>query len=201
MRHRKIGRRLGRSSSHRKALFQNMATALILTERDDDFYEGLFQADGKTKVKPPAIKGRIITTLSKAKELRPVIENCITVAKRALPHEQTAAEFATTAERNSEQWLKWRKSDQWQKWAAAMAPVVIAKRRAFQMLRSKDAVQLLFNEIAPRFADRKGGYTRILKLSKPRLGDAGDRAVLEFVGVHDRLKKKSERPQFEAKNS
>lgn len=198
MRHKRIGRRLGRSSSHRKALFQNMASALILTERDDEFYEGLFQSDGKTAVKPPAIKGRIVTTLPKAKELRPVIEHCITIAKKALPQEKAAAQFGTTAERNSEQWIKWRKSDQWKKWTAAMAPVVVAKRRAFQLLRNKDAVRLLFNEIAPRFVDRKGGYTRILKLSKTRLGDGGDRAVIEFVGVRDRVKKKSERPQFEA---
>jgi large subunit ribosomal protein L17 len=66
------------------------------------------------------------------------------------------------------------------------------------MLRNKDAVRLLFNEIAPRFADRPGGYTRILKLSKSRLGDGGDRAIIEFVGVHDRIKKKAQRPQFES---
>ena len=53
MRHRKKGRRLGRSSSHRKALMKNMAASLFLTERDDMFYEGLVQADGKTAVKPP----------------------------------------------------------------------------------------------------------------------------------------------------
>ena len=197
MRHRKVGRRLGRSSPHRKALMRNLASCLILTERDDEFYEGMFQSDGKTSIKPPAIKGRIITTLAKAKEARSYIERCISIAKRALPQQTAAAQFGSTAERNSEQWLKWRRSAQWKKWAAAMAPVVVAKRRAFQMLGSKDAVRLLFDEIAPRFADRKGGYTRILKLSKTRLGDAGDRAIIEFVGVHDRAKKKSERPQFE----
>jgi large subunit ribosomal protein L17 len=69
------------------------------------------------------------------------------------------------------------------------------------MLRNKDAVRLLFNEIAPRFVNRDGGYTRILKLSKPRLGDAGNRAAIEFVGVHDRAKKKAERPQFESDQS
>lgn len=201
MRHKRSGRRLGRSSSHRKALFQNLASALILTERDDDFYEGLFQSDGKTAVKPPAIKGRIVTTLAKAKEARPVVERCITVAKRALPQIEAAAEFETDADRNSEQWIKWRKSAQWKKWTAAMAPVVAAKRRAFRMLRNKDAVRLLFDEIAPRFATRDGGYTRILKLSKTRLGDAGDRAVIEFVGTHDRVKKKSEKPKFEAESA
>ena len=56
---------------------------------------------------------------------------------------------------------------------------------------------VLFETIAPRFSDRPGGYTRILRLAKPRLGDAGTRAVLEFVGVHDRVVQKSEKPAFE----
>jgi len=54
----------------------------------------------------------------------------------------------------------------------------------------------LFDEIAPRFADRNGGYTRILRLAKPRLGDAGVRAILEFVGTHDRVIQRSEKPAF-----
>jgi large subunit ribosomal protein L17 len=55
----------------------------------------------------------------------------------------------------------------------------------------------LFDEVAPRFTDRPGGYTRILRLAKPRLGDAGERAILEFVGVRDRVVQKSVRPTFE----
>ena len=55
------------------------------------------------------------------------------------------------------------------------------RRRAFALLRNKDAVTKLFETLGPRFADRPGGYTRILKLSKPRLGDAAERALIEFV--------------------
>ena len=55
------------------------------------------------------------------------------------------------------------------------------RRRAFAKLRQKEAVQKLFDVLGPRFKDRPGGYCRILKLSKPRLGDNGQRAVLEFV--------------------
>ena len=198
MRHRRSGRRLGRSSSHRKALMRNLACALILTERDEMFYEGLTQSDGKTAVKAPAHKGRIITTISKAKEVRPWVEKCITIARKALPNLAAAEQLVTTAERNSEEWKKWRNSDQWQQWAAAMAPALAARRRCFDFLRDKEAVSILFEDIAPRFEDRQGGYTRILRLAKPRLGDAGTRAIIEFVGQHDRVKRKdTQRPAFE----
>ncbi len=174
-------------------------SSLILSERDNEFYEGLLQADGKTAVKPPAIKGRIVTTLPKAKELRPMIERCITLAKKSIPHQDQAAELETDAERNTDRWIKWRKSDQWRQWADAIAPVVHAKRRVFRILRNKDAVRLLFDEIAPRFVDRNGGYTRVVKLSRPRLGDAGDKAIIEFVGVRDRPKKRAApKPDFAA---
>ncbi len=199
MRHRRKGRVLGRSSSHRKAMLRNLACSLFLTERDDMFYEGLMQADGKTKVNPPAFKGRVVTTLHKAKEVRPLVEKCITIAKKALDHESKAAEFETSAERNSDEWRQWRKSDNWQKWCEARAPIVNARRRAFQILRDDEAVEILFEEIAPRFTDREGGYTRIMRLAKPRLGDAGTRAILELVNEENvRVKRKSdtEKPAF-----
>ena len=65
------------------------------------------------------------------------------------------------------------------------------------MLGDKHAVNIVFDEIAPRFADRPGGYTRILKLAQTRLGDAGQKVILEFVGVHDRVATKSEKPAFD----
>ncbi len=185
MRHRKRGRRLGRSSSHRKAMLRNLASSLILTERDAEFDENA-----------PKTKGRIITTVPKAKEVRPLVEKCVTLARKALRHEQEAEQYASTAERGSEQWREWRQSSQWQQWAAARAPAVAARRRALQLLGNKQAVRILFEEIAPRMADRDGGYTRILRLAMPRLGDAGERAILEFVGRNDRVRVVSERPSF-----
>lgn len=187
MRHRRLGRKLGRSPSHQKALLRNLASALFLTERD---------AEGDDNA--PKIKGRIVTTLQKAKEVRPLVEKSISLACRALISSDEAGEFATDAARDSEAWRTWRKSDRWKKWAAAMAPVVAARRRAVQMLGDKQAVRILFATVAPRFRERNGGYTRILKLAKPRLGDAGARAILEFVGQNDRTEKRSEAPSFEA---
>jgi large subunit ribosomal protein L17 len=186
MRHRRTGRKLGRNPSHQRALLRSLATALFLTERDAEF------DDNK-----PKVKGRIITTISKAKEVRPLVEKCITVARRGLAAEETASEFGTNADRGSDSWKSWRKSDRWSKWNQAIAPSVAARRRCLQLLGDKQAVRVLFAEVAPRFVDRPGGYTRILRLAKPRLGDAGTRAVLEFVGVRDRVVERSVKPTFE----
>jgi large subunit ribosomal protein L17 len=65
-------------------------------------------------------------------------------------------------------------------------------------LGDKLAVRILFEDVAPRFADRPGGYTRVVRLAKPRLGDAGEQAVLEFVGVRDRAIAKATSPAFES---
>jgi large subunit ribosomal protein L17 len=190
MRHRRRGRKLGRGPKHQRALLRSLASALLLTERDAEYDEN-----------KPKVKGRIITTISKAKEVRPLVEKCVTVACRGLAAEEAAREFATDAERGTEQWRSWRKSERWQKWNAAVAPAVAARRRCLRLLGQKQAVRVLFDEVAPRFADRGGGYTRILRLAKPRLGDAGTRAILEFVGVRDRVVQRSVRPTFEAESA
>jgi large subunit ribosomal protein L17 len=177
-------------------MLRNLAASLFLTERDESYYEGLTQADGKTVVNPPAHKGRVITTLQKAKEVRPLVEKCITIAKKAIPHERAALEFETDADRNSEAWKTWREGEVWQKWNAAKAPAITARRRVFSLLRDKEAVEILFDDVAERFEDRPGGYTRVLRLAKPRLGDAGTRAILELVGVRDRVAQTSTKPAF-----
>lgn len=205
MRHLKKGRRLGRSSTHRKALFRNMASSLLLTERPDDVNESYYLYSDylpsdtpSTGHNTPKVKGRIVTTVQKAKELRPYVEKVITIAKAALPHLEEAKKYATTAKPATDEYRTWRKSEEWQKWNAAMAPALAARRRAVALLGNQRAVEILFDEIAPRFVDRNGGYTRILKLAKPRLGDAGMQAILEFVGnERDRVKTEAERPAFD----
>lgn len=186
MRHRNKGRKLGRNPKHQRALLRNLASALILTERDAEF------DDNK-----PKVKGRIITTIAKAKEVRPLVEKCVTIARRSLAAEDAAAEYATSADRGSQEWKNWRESDRWNAWVKAVAPAVAARRRCVQLLGDKEAVGILFDEIAHRFLDRPGGYTRIVRLPQPRLGDAGTQAILEFVGVRDRVTQRSEKPTFE----
>jgi large subunit ribosomal protein L17 len=144
----------------------------MLTERESEADE----------VGAPKVAGRIITTLAKAKEVRPLVERCITIAKRGLVSLDKAKEFATSAERDSAEWKKWRTSGQWSQWVKAVSPAVVARRRVVQLLGDKKAARIVFEKIAPRYVDRPGGYTRILKLATPRLGDAGPRAMLEFVG-------------------
>jgi len=177
MRHRIKGRILGRNASHRRAMWRNMASSLIKTLRPDE--------DAPNK---PGVPGRIVTTVAKAKELRPYVERLITLARKALDHQEEADRYSTSAARNSAEWKQWRDSDQWQKWNQAIAPAVEARRRAFALLRDKEAVEILFDELAPRFRDRPGGYTRIVRLSTVRLGDAGPQALIEFVGERDRVR-------------
>ncbi len=186
MRHKRRGRKLGRNPNHQRALLRSLASALILTERDAEL-----------DTNAPKVKGRIITTLQKAKEVRPLVERCVTIARRALPYQETADQLEPNVDRNSEKWRSWRNSDQWYEWNRTVAPVVAARRRALKLLGNKQAVRILFEEIAPRFEDRPGGYTRVLRLAKPRLGDSGTQAILEFVGTHDRVSRAAPKPAFE----
>jgi large subunit ribosomal protein L17 len=116
MRHQRSGKKLGRDSAHRRALYANLAGALIE-------------------------HGRIQTTEAKAKAVKPLAERMITLGRRG---------------------------------------DLAARRQAIAYLRSKDVVHKLFSDVAPRFADRSGGYARIVKLG-PRQGDAAEMVYLELV--------------------
>lgn len=116
MRHRKTGRRLGRTSSHRDAMLRNMVTSLLDQER-------------------------IVTTVAKAKEARIVTEQMITLGKKGDLH---------------------------------------ARRQAMSYIRSKSVVAKLFDQLSSQYAERNGGYTRIIRTGA-RLGDAAPMAILELV--------------------
>jgi len=130
VRHRRAGKKLGRDASHRKALYSNLAGALIE-------------------------HGRIKTTVTKAKAVRPIAEQMITLGRRGDIH---------------------------------------ARRQATAFLRSQDVVHKLFSEVAPRFRQRAGGYSRIVRLG-PRPGDAAEMAYLELVdfSAEEQAEEKAER--------
>jgi large subunit ribosomal protein L17 len=176
MRHRKAGRHLNRNAAHRRSLFRNLARALFTHER-------------------------IVTTVPKAKELRPFAERLITLAKKA--HQALAAARG--------------KDDADEKKARALA--LHYRRQAMSLLGpthgtaiydKEDRVQTdpanttkktsndtvlkkLFRELGPRFADRPGGYTRIIKQHYRRLGDAGATAVIEILKAGEKKVRMVER--------
>ncbi len=125
MRHLNRGRKLNRSSSHRKALFRNLVLSLIRHER-------------------------IRTTDAKAKELRRYADRMVTLGKQG---------------------------------------DLSARRAAFSFIESRDAVKKLFDVIAPRFKDRPGGYTRVIKFGA-RNGDAALLSIVEFTGASEGAKSK-----------
>lgn len=133
MRHKISGRKLGVTSSHRKAMFANMCQALIKHEQ-------------------------ITTTLPKAKDLRPVVERLITLGKRGGLH---------------------------------------ARRQAIAEIKDTALVEKLFSVIATRYADRKGGYTRVLKAGF-RYGDNAPLAIIELVDRDESAKGQDSGPVVEA---
>ena len=187
MRHRRRGRKLGRKPNHQRALLRSLATALFLTERDaeDETTSPRSRAGSSPPSRRPKRCGRWWSGASPSPAAP-----CRTWRRPTI--------WSPNADRHSEQWRAWRHSDRWQEWSRAIAPVVAARRRALRLLGDKQAVRILFEDIAPRFADRPGGYTRVLRLAKPRLGDAGTRAILELVGKNDRVAAKAARPSFES---
>jgi large subunit ribosomal protein L17 len=155
MKHLMKGRRLNRSPTHRIALKRNMACHLFANER-------------------------IITTVAKAKELRPFAERLITIAKKG------AAQLSQAGDSEAGK--------------AARVKALHYRRRLMQLLGGKKIVEVgpdriniidkLLNDIGPRFETRPGGYTRIVKRTQRRLGDAAPTAFIELLGANDKAESK-----------
>jgi large subunit ribosomal protein L17 len=140
MRHGKHHASLGVTKEHRRAMLSNLATALIT-------------------------HGRIETTLTKAKALRPFVEKVITKAKKAAALPKVNGKLSASA--------------------------IHLRRLAIKDVRDETALTLLFNEKVTEFTNRPGGYTRIYKLGARRIGDAAEMALIEFVKADDQGYKKS----------
>ncbi len=150
MRHRVMGRKLGRKTQHRRAMWRNMAVSLFT-------------------------HGQITTTLPKAKSVQPFVEKLISKAKRADLHARRLVLRALGGDsllmKGAEgEGIRRNRYGEITEQTRVGAPRVVA---------------YLFNDIAPRYADRSGGYTRIIKLAKHRIGDAADLVVLQLVGDNE----------------
>ncbi len=132
MRHRKAGRKIGRTTAHRRALFRNQVTSLLDKER-------------------------IRTTHAKAKELRGIADGMITLGKRGNLH---------------------------------------ARRQALAFIKDRRVVAKVFESLASRYAERPGGYTRVLRLH-PRPGDNAEMALIELVDREEETSPKEESPPKE----
>lgn len=128
MRHRNAGYKLGRNTSHRRAVLRNLVTSIILTDR-------------------------IATTITKCKASRPLVERMITLGKRNDVH---------------------------------------ARRQAAAYLMTPEAVDRLFATVAPRYASRNGGYSRIVRTG-PRQGDAAEMAIIELLGAEQELNERAQK--------
>ena len=184
MRHRRKGRTLGRIPSHQRALLRSLASALILTE-------GEFESDDKGK---PKVKGRIITTIQKAKEARPLVERCVTIAICAFAADRSAAsELRPSAERGSEEQQRGAHRPRLvQKWNPRSSPVIARCRGDGRCVSggSKQAGRSSSMKSPRAFTERPGGYTRSCGWPSSRLGDGG-------IPRHPRARRRP-RPQSRA---
>lgn len=170
MRHRKAGFKLNRTSAHRKAMLRNLAA-------------GLFE------------HGQITTTIPKAKAVQPFVEKIVTKAKRGDLHSRRQVIALLGGDRRGFDWLYLPKnaSDQEKDHVQSMreraegffdvpASEQVERNRYGDLRKAPRLVKHIFENVATRFTDRPGGYTRIVRLGYNRLGDGTELCVIQFVG-------------------
>lgn len=173
MRHRKAGYKLGRTDAHRKATLRNLAA-------------GLFE------------HGQITTTIPKAKALQPFAEKIITIAKRNDVHSRRLVAAKLGRNRRAFDWLYLPKDasdderatvDRQADFARQFFEVPdsdqVERNRYGELRKAPRLVKHIFDNIAPRYAERNGGYTRIVKLAKRRIGDASELCIIQLVGAEE----------------
>jgi large subunit ribosomal protein L17 len=173
MRHRRGGYRLGRTTAHRTSTLRNLAA-------------GLFE------------HGQIVTTLPKAKAVQPMVEKIVTLAKRGDLHARRMVIAKLGGDRPGFDWLYLPKdaSDKEKDSVQRMREMAeqyfdvppgdkVERNRYGEIRKSPKLVRHIFENIAPQFKDRAGGYTRIIKLGKHRVGDASELVLLQFVGAEE----------------
>ncbi len=170
MRHRRAGYRLNRTSSHRTAMLRNLAASLFE-------------------------HGQVTTTIPKAKAVQPFVEKIITLAKRGDLHARRLVIAKLGADRTGFEWMYLPKNasdaekDHVEKLRARASGFFeipdaskVERNRYGELRAAPKLVRHIFENVAPRFADRQGGYTRIVKLAYHRIGDGTPLCVIQFVG-------------------
>ncbi|MCL4219818.1 MAG: 50S ribosomal protein L17 [Phycisphaerales bacterium] len=170
MRHRKSGYKLGRTTAHRAAMLRNMAASLFE-------------------------HGQITTTLPKAKALQPFVEKIVTRAKSNSLHSRRLVASMLGGDRNAFAWAYiprdatdaekeaiTEKRDFVEGFFDIPASDTVERNRYGELRKAPKLVRHIFENVAPRFEDRNGGYTRIVKLGRHRIGDAAELCVIQFVG-------------------
>ncbi|MEO1007148.1 MAG: bL17 family ribosomal protein [Planctomycetota bacterium] len=173
MRHRKAGFKLGRTRTHRTAMLRNMAASLFE-------------------------HGQIVTSVPKAKALQPFVEKIITKAKKGDLHSRRQVVAMLGRDRRAFDWLYVSKNaeedernrvqdlrERAEKFFDVPESDQVERNRYGEIRKAPRLVRHIFENVAPRFEDRPGGYTRIIRIGYHRLGDATEMCVIQFVGAEE----------------
>src|SRR5688572_29819105 len=173
MRHRRGGYRLGRTTAHRASTLRHIAA-------------GLFE------------HGQVVTTIPKAKAVQPMVEKIVTLAKRGDLHARRLVIAKMGGDRAAFDWLYQAKNasdaekdrvaklrDHAAQFFDVPESSAVERNRYGELRKAPKLIKHIFEHVAPRFRDRPGGYTRIVKLGRHRVGDGTELCVIQFVGAEE----------------
>lgn len=173
MRHRRGGYKLGRTTAHRTSTLRNLAAAMFE-------------------------HGQVVTTVTKAKAMRPMVEKIVTLAKKGDLASRRRVIAMLGRDRHAFDWLWLAKKatdeekaavdklrDRATKFFDIPDSSQVERNRYGELRKAPKLVKHIFTNVAPRFKDRAGGYTRIIRLGKHRIGDGSELALIQFVGAEE----------------